>query len=105
MRHLRHLTWENVLVELRGLEPLTFCMPCSTIPSEGVALGLVPALQRGFDVWGSLARSGEICGRWSLVWSWFADFLQSMEGGCAPAPRRAGTCYAVKMGLIVEIMS
>src|SRR6266702_2209589 len=49
-------------VELRGFEPLTFCMPCSTIPSEAVALGLVTAVQRGFDVWGSLARSGEIWG-------------------------------------------
>jgi hypothetical protein len=32
-------------VELRGFEPLTFCMPCSTIPSDGVALGLVFAGQ------------------------------------------------------------
>jgi hypothetical protein len=60
------------MVELREFEPLTFCMPCSTIPSDGVALGPVTALQRGFDVWGSLARSGEIWRRWSLVWYWLA---------------------------------
>ncbi len=27
--------------ELRGFEPLTFCMPCRTIPSDGVALDAV----------------------------------------------------------------
>ncbi len=59
-------------VELRGLEPLTFCMPCSTIPSDNVALGLVVAVQSGFGVWGRLARSGGIWGRWSWVWYWFA---------------------------------
>jgi len=48
------------IVELRGLEPLTFCMPCSTVSSDGVALGLVTAVQSGFDVWGHLTRSGEI---------------------------------------------
>jgi hypothetical protein len=32
------------LIDLRFfLEPLTFCMPRSMIPSEGVALGLVGA--------------------------------------------------------------
>jgi hypothetical protein len=60
------------IVELRGFEPLTFCMPCSTIPSDGVALGPVSADQRGCGVWGRLARSGEIWGRWCLVWYWFA---------------------------------
>jgi hypothetical protein len=66
-------------VELRGFEPLTFCMPCSTIASEGVALGLVTAVQSGFGVWGRRARSGEIWGRWSLIWYWFAGPL-SNEG-------------------------
>jgi len=28
--------------------------------------------QSRYDVWGRLAQSGEIWGRWSLVWSWFA---------------------------------
>ena len=59
-------------MELRGFELLTFCMPCSTIPSEGVALGLVTAGECGFNVWGRLARSDEIWGRWCLVWYWFA---------------------------------
>ena len=58
-------------VELRGFEPLTFCMPCSRVSSDGVVLGLVTAVQSGSDVWGRLARSGEIWGRWYLVWSWF----------------------------------
>jgi hypothetical protein len=37
-------------VELRGFEPLTFCMPCSPIRSDGVALGPVAAVPGGFDV-------------------------------------------------------
>jgi hypothetical protein len=37
-------------VELRGFEPLTFCMPCSTIPSGGVALGPVTAGQAEYGV-------------------------------------------------------
>ena len=41
---------------------LTFCMPCSTIPSGAVALGPVTALQSGLGVWGGRARSGEIGG-------------------------------------------
>jgi hypothetical protein len=40
------LTWGNVLVELRGFEPLTFCMPCSTVSSDGVVLGPVSAVQQ-----------------------------------------------------------
>ena len=57
------------IVELRGFEPLTFCMPCSMVSSDGVALGPVTAVQSGCNVWGRLARSGVIWGRWSLVWS------------------------------------
>ena len=57
------------MVELRGFEPLTFCMPCSMVSSDRVALGLVTADQSGFGVWGRLAESGEIWGRWDLVWS------------------------------------
>jgi len=60
------------IVELRGFEPLTFCMPCSMVSSDGVALGPVTAVQSRFGVWGRLARSGEIWGRWCLVWSWFS---------------------------------
>jgi hypothetical protein len=41
---------EDLIVELRGLEPLTFCMPCSTVSSGRVALGPVAADQSGFDV-------------------------------------------------------
>ncbi len=29
-RSPRSLTWEKKPVELRGFEPLTFCMPCSS---------------------------------------------------------------------------
>ena len=71
-------------MELRGFEPLTFCMPCSTVSSDGVALGPVTAVQSRFGVWGRLARSSEIWGRWFLVWSWFAgppgapDFTDSV---------------------------
>ena len=49
-------------MELRGFEPLTVCMPCSRVSSDGVALGPVAAVRSGSDVWGRLARSGEIWG-------------------------------------------
>jgi hypothetical protein len=65
------------MVELRGFEPLTFCMPCMPVSSDGVALGPVAAGESGFNVWGRLVRSGEACGRWDLVWSWFAGTSRS----------------------------
>jgi hypothetical protein len=49
-------------VELRGFEPLTFCMPCSRVSSDDVVLGPVTALQSSSNVWGRLAWSGEIWG-------------------------------------------
>ena len=41
-----------------------------------VALRLVAALQSGSNVRGRLARSGEVWGRWSLIWSWLTGLLQ-----------------------------
>jgi len=38
--------------------------------ADSVALGPVAAVQSGPNVRGRLARSGEIWGRWYLVWSW-----------------------------------
>jgi len=58
-------------VELRGFEPLTFCMPCSRVSSDDVALGPAAAVQSDSNVRERLARSGEIWGRWYLVWHWF----------------------------------
>src|SRR5215471_1170988 len=55
-----HRTSTRKIVELRGFEPLTFCMPCSMVSSDGVALSPVTALQSRFGVWGRRARSGEI---------------------------------------------
>jgi hypothetical protein len=66
-------------VELRGFEPLTFCMPCSRVSSDGVALRLVTAFQSDYRVWGGLARSGGIWGRWSLIWSWICRASRSTE--------------------------
>jgi len=57
-------------VELRGFEPLTFCMPCSTVSSDGVVLHPVTALQSRFSVWIRLVRFDGVWGRWDLVWSW-----------------------------------
>ena len=53
-------------VELRGFEPLTFCMPCSRVSSDDVVLGPVTALQSSSNVWGRLARSGKsgVVGPW-----------------------------------------
>jgi hypothetical protein len=66
-------------VELRGFEPLTFCMPCMLVSSDGVGLGPVAAVQSSSNVQGSLARSGRIWVRWYLVWSWFSAGPRSMK--------------------------
>jgi hypothetical protein len=75
-------------VELRGFEPLTFCMPCSRVSSDDVVLGPVAAVQSGSNVWGRLARSGGIWGRWYLVWSWFCR--TAVNEGSAVAARFTG---------------
>jgi hypothetical protein len=54
----------------KGIRTLTFCMPCSMVSSDDVALGPVAAGQTGFDVWARLAGSGGIWGHWHLVWHW-----------------------------------
>jgi hypothetical protein len=72
-------------VELRGFEPLTFCMPCSRVSSDDVALGPVAAVQSGPSVRGRLARSGEISGRWSLVGPGLPDL--PVKGGSTMALR------------------
>jgi hypothetical protein len=76
---LRHHT-----VELRGFEPLTFCMPCSTVSSDSVALRPVTALQSSSIVRGRLARSGKIGAGWSLVWSWFLPDLSVTDELAVP---------------------
>ena len=53
--HNMPLSWENV--ELRGFEPLTFCMPCLQAPSGGVSLGRVSARQGNGLAW----QTGCIC--------------------------------------------
>jgi len=58
------------MVELRGFEPLTFCMPCSRVSSDGVALGPVPAGHQDCGVRGRRAVAGGIWRRWHLVWHW-----------------------------------
>ena len=45
------------MVELRGFEPLTFCMPCLQAPSGGVSLGRVSARQGNGLAW----QTGCIC--------------------------------------------
>jgi hypothetical protein len=67
-------------VELRGFEPLTFCMPCSMVSSDCVVLGPVAAVQSGSNVRGRLVRSGPIWRRWYLVWSWFLPDLSVSKG-------------------------
>ncbi len=70
-------------MELRGFEPLTFCMPCMPVSSDGVALGPVTAVQSRLSIWRRLVRSGEIWGRWDLIWSWLSGLL--LKGGMAVA--------------------
>jgi hypothetical protein len=55
------------MVELRGFEPLTFCMPCMPVSSDGVTIGPVTAGQGLSSIWGRLARSGVAWGRWHLL--------------------------------------
>ena len=43
-------------------------MPCSTVSSDDVRLGLVPAVHSHYDVWERFAPSDETWGRWPLVW-------------------------------------
>jgi hypothetical protein len=62
-------------------------MPCSMVSSDGVALGLVAAVQGLFGVWGRLGRSGKIWWRWSLVWYWFVGLR--VKGGSTMAIRMA----------------
>ena len=38
-------------MELRGFEPLTFCMPCMVVSSDQVRLGPVLAGQSDYVVW------------------------------------------------------
>jgi hypothetical protein len=45
-------------------------MPCMLVSSDAVAPGPVSADQSSYGVWARLAPSGEICGRWYLVWYW-----------------------------------
>jgi hypothetical protein len=67
-------------VELRGFEPLTFCMPCMPVSSEGVASGPVTAGQVSYDVWGRLVRPGGIWGRWhGLVLACWTSQLREVQ--------------------------
>ena len=74
-------------MELRGFEPLTFCMPCSRVSSDSVVLGLVAAVQSGSDVRGRLARSGEI---WGALVLDLALVLQDPSRSDAHRSRRLG---------------
>jgi hypothetical protein len=58
-------------------------MPCMPVPSDRVALGPVTGDQGGSGVWGRLAQSGGIWGRWYLVWHWFCRTAR--RGGAALA--------------------
>ena len=57
-------------MELRGFEPLTFCMPCIRDSSDGVAVGPVPAGHQDRGVRGRRAKAGGIWPRWHLIWHW-----------------------------------
>jgi hypothetical protein len=39
------------MVELRGFEPLTFCMPCMAVSSDNVGVGRITAGQKDIGVW------------------------------------------------------
>src|SRR5262245_8046858 len=75
------------LVELRGFEPLTSCMPCLAKLSEGVALGRGPADQDRFSVWSYLAGSEAVCVCSHLISHWSTG---------PPFPARGGALRAVR---------
>ena len=55
-------------MELRGFEPLTFCVPCTPVLSDRVGLGPATAGQRSCCGWGRRVVAGGICGHWLWVW-------------------------------------
>ena len=57
-------------VELRGLEPLTFCMPCTAVSSDAIVVGPASAGQRCCGAWGHRAVADGTRCRWPLVWRW-----------------------------------
>jgi len=60
-------------------------MPCSTVSSDAVALGLVTAVQSRCRGWGGLARSCGIWVRWYLIWYWLPDLYAAGRGRPAGA--------------------
>ena len=83
------------MVELRGFEPLTFCMPCSLVSSDDVALGPVVAVQSGSI---ALGTSGSVRGIWGLT------PVGRRRGACgsgpfpaAPGPNRTGTFRCIRL--------
>jgi hypothetical protein len=68
------------MVELRGFEPLTFCMPCLPVQSGEVAGGRVTAGQAGSAVSLRLLASDLGWGHRHLVRHWLADLIS--KRGC-----------------------
>jgi hypothetical protein len=58
---------------------VSFCTPWTAVSHGGVALGLVVAGQGDREVRRRRGRSGEIRGRWLLVWRWLVGI--STAGG------------------------
>jgi hypothetical protein len=69
---------------------LTFCMPCSTVSSDAVALGLVTAVQSRCRGWGGLARSGGIWVRWYLDLVLVCRTSMPPDGAAPPVWRTRG---------------
>ena len=67
-------------VELRGFEPLTFCMPCLAVSSGGVSLGRITARQGDGLVWSGLAASVVLWGRCHLVCHWLPATFRAQWG-------------------------
>ena len=60
--------------ELRGFEPLTSCMPCLTVSSDGIALGRITAGQRNLGVWVRRAVSVVAWRRCHLDCHWLSGY-------------------------------
>jgi len=96
--HNMPLSWENV--ELRGFEPLTFCMPCLQVSSGGVSLGCVSARQGNGLVWQSLPASAVVWGALPLGSSLVTGLFRAQRG---PRGRRHRQRSGATPGLAIRL--
>jgi hypothetical protein len=76
-------------VELRGFEPLTFCMPCMPVSSEGIVLGRITAGRSDIGVWVRRAASAVAWMRCHLLCHWLG-VISLLDAASTPVPISIG---------------